>query len=126
MDAIAPMVGTESEALGNTLPGFALKQNYPAAARAALAGQLVEATRLAPGAHPFQSLPALSIAPSQKPSPILELNKSTMKIEEFGRITAAYPEKACGFLTNEVTGETLFFAFSFITDPELRAAVDLA
>ena len=120
----AQLAGTEFESLGNTLIGFALKQNYPVAAKAALAGQVAEAKRLAPAARAFQSLPPLSVGSLQKPSPILETNKSATKIEEFGRITAAYPEKACGFLINEVTGETLFYAFAFITDPDLLEAVE--
>jgi hypothetical protein len=123
-DALAASVGTESEALGNTLIAFALKHVDVGAANAALAGQIAQAKRLAPAARTFQSLPAISSAFSQKQRAVVSPEITFQRIEEFGRITAAYPDKTCGFLTNEVTAETFFFSFSFIVDPELREAVN--
>jgi hypothetical protein len=124
-DALAPFVGTEAENLSNTLIAFALKQRYPAAAKAAWSGRVAEAKLLSVNARVFQSLPIVSVGLSQRPpSPKAQFDSSRPKIEEFGRVTAAYPEKACGFLVNEVTNETLYFSFAYVTDQNLLDDVE--
>jgi hypothetical protein len=123
-DAVASLAGTEANRLANAVIAFALKEIYPAAAKAALSGQITDAKLLAPDARAFQSLPLLTVSPSRPTDEPQPLKSGAANIEEFGRITAAYPEKSCGFLINEVTHETLFFAFSYISDPDLLEEVE--
>jgi tetratricopeptide (TPR) repeat protein len=122
-DAIVLLIGLPSETPARNLLAFALRETYPAAARAALTGDIDDAKRAATEAQVFSSLSQLGYSRSEGGQQV-NGKKSLREIDEFGRVTASYPEKAFGFLTNEVTGETLFFAFGHVTDPELLVDVE--
>jgi len=124
-DAVAAFAATPAEMIANSVITFALRKKYPAAAGAAMAGDLSEAKGLAENARAFLSLPPLSVEVTERDTrPQVQSKKSTTAIDEFGRITSVNPDKRFGFLTNEVTGETFFFAFGHVTDTQLLNDVE--
>ena len=114
------LAGTPAESIANSVIALALRAKYPAAAKAALAGNISDSKRLAENAKVFDSLPPLSVDVSGRDEEVPGSPKaSAVPIDEFGRITFANAEKKFGFLTNEVTGETLFFLFRYVSDHAL-------
>src|SRR5262249_3002282 len=91
----------------------------PSAAKVALAGGVKDARRAAGQAKLFQALPKLPFTPEKADSTASTPPHALPAIEEFGRITSVYPDRNFGFLTNQVTGETLYFNFIHVTDSAL-------